>query len=167
MAFAVKRSMDKQTFYKQKGAQNKKILSIVLVVVMVFSIASVSFADSTPYSLNRKIVEGGNGKRVTPEKTRNEKNSLDFKASEIIWREGMSDDDKKPRFSGHYAGSNEKCTYVKDIVVERYQKATYTGGGIGMKVEVYMSIASSSSSDYGNIRMAAAIGRTIRLFLVQ
>lgn len=126
----------------------KRILSFVLVVVVIFSLVSVSFADSTPYSLTNKYVHGGDGQPVKEDQTRNEPNSLDFYATSIIWRPGMLDDDKVPRFSGHYAGTITKCTYVKNIVLDRYKKATYTGGSIGTQVDVFMSIASHSISDY-------------------
>lgn len=126
----------------------KRIISFVLVVVVIFSLVSVSFADSTSYSLTNKYVHGSDGQPVKEDQTRNEPNTLDFKATNIVWRTGMSDADKMPRFSGHYAGTSTKCTYVKDIVLNRYKKATYTGGSIGTQVDVFMSIASSSLSDY-------------------
>lgn len=135
---------DKNT---ERSTKMKKILSLIMVAVMVFSIVSVSFAD-TPYSLSSKYVHGGAGQPVAQNKTRNEPNSLDFKATCIIWCAGIDDDDKEPRFSGHYAGTSTKCTILKDIVINHYQKATYTGGSIGTSVDVYMSIGSNYLSDY-------------------
>ena len=91
----------------------KKFVAIILTLIIVLSIASLSFADgnmNTPYSLTNKYVYGGAGQAVKTSQMRSEPNSLDFKATNIVWRSGMQESDKTPKFSGHYAGTSTRCT---------------------------------------------------------
>lgn len=144
----------------ERSKNMKKFVAIILTLIIVLSIASLSFADgnmNTPYSLTNKYVYGGAGQAVKTCQMRSEPNSLDFKATNIVWRSGMQESDKNPKFSGHYAGTSTRCTYIKNIAVNKYQKATYTGGSIGTMVDVYMSIASANTTHYMRVTGSGVI----------
>lgn len=125
----------------------KRVFGLILAVMLLL-VVFPTFADSGTFAKNAYYngtymtsVRGGSSQKKVSNSVRQEPNTMDVNISTLIWN-----NQSNFIFRGYLAGTSTTCTYAKQIVGTGYRAATYTIGG-SMNVDLYMSIASSSTSD--------------------
>lgn len=131
----------------------KKIISIVLVFIMVFTLTSTAFASTTPFDTDdwwifpgessyvmATVVTGGPSQTKVQSTLRNEPNSMDVHVDKIDFN-GQSNF----KFRGYEGGVD--CTYARKITGTGFNGANYLWAKTGNQYcTMSMSIASSNSS---------------------
>lgn len=129
----------------------KKLLTLVIAIVMLFAVTTSSLATVDDYTYLHVIGGPSNSYFYGH---RDEPNTLDMHVSYLNMN-GQSN----LLFRGWYENSDgilTTCTYSKQITTTGYRGATYLTSN-AQYVYVYMSIASSSSSNYAVISGTYAI----------